>query len=328
MTDNQLPPVRRVVTGHDADGKAIVAMDGPAPHRDERPYGSISTLIWVSDETPAEIWSGEDFGERENIIQPPPMGSGFRVVDFPPHGPGRMHRTDTVDYAICMAGEIDMELDDGLTVHMKEQDVVVQQGTNHSWINRYDTPCRIGFVLVDGKLPPGGAFNGPGAQALSPLAPMPDGAAPPLAPIRRIVTAHDTDGKAMVMMDGAAPQRSLRGRGNVSTLIWGTDETPAEIWTAEDFGLRENDIEPPPGGSWFRIIDYPPRMSGRMHRTDTVDYAVCMAGEMTMELDDGLTIPFRAGDVMVQQGTNHSWINNTDQPARIAFALLEAKKRG
>ncbi len=328
MPDPQLPPVRRVVTGHDADGRAIVTMDGDAPHRDVRPYGSISTLVWTSDETPAEIRSGEDYGARDNIIQPPPMGSGFRIVDFPAHGPGRMHRTDTVDYAICMAGEIDMEMDDGLTIHMKEQDVMVQQGTNHSWINNSDAPARIAFVLIDGKPAPGGSFSGPGAQALSPLAPMPDGATPPLPPIRRIVTSHDSEGKAMVMMDGPAPRRELGGRGNISTLIWGSDETPAEIWSVEDFGLRDNEIEPPPGGSWFRIIDYPPHMTGRMHRTDTVDYAICMAGEMIMELDDGLTVPFNAGDMMVQQGTNHSWINNSDQPARIAFALLEAKRRG
>jgi quercetin dioxygenase-like cupin family protein len=272
------------------------------------------------------MWTGEDFGARENIIQPPPMGSGFRVVDFPAGGPGRMHRTDTVDYAIVLAGEIDMEMDDGLTVHLAAQDIVVQQGTNHSWINISNAPARIAFVLIDGKLPPGGSFTGPGTQELRPLAALEGSATPPLPPIRRVVTSHDADGKAMVMMDGPAPGRELRGRGNVSTLIWGTDETPADIWGSEDFGLRDNEIEPPPRGSWCRIIDYPPGTPGRMHRTDTVDYAVCMAGNMQMELDDGLTIPFNAGDVMVQQGTNHSWINNSGAPARIAFMLIEGKK--
>ena len=152
MTATELPPIRRIVTGHDANGKAVIAMDGAPPGRNERPGGTVSILIWTSDETPAEIWTGEDFGTRENIVQPPPRGSGFRIVDFPAHDPGRMHRTDTVDYAICLAGEIDMEMDDGLTVHMEAQDVVVQQGTNHSWINNSDAPARIAFVLLDGKL--------------------------------------------------------------------------------------------------------------------------------------------------------------------------------
>jgi hypothetical protein len=201
----------------------------------------------------------------------------------------------------------------------------VQQGANHSWINRGSETCRVAFVLIDAKESPHPHRKGPGAQPLAPLAPALAGKTPPLPPIRRIVTTHDARGKAVVMMDGPAPQRAMRDRGNVSTLIWGTDETPAEIWTAEDFGLRENDIEPPPRGSWFRIIDYPPGMPGRMHRTDTVDYVICMKGEIDMELDDGATVHMREGEVMIQNGTNHSWINNSDRPCQIAFILLSAR---
>jgi len=210
---------------------------------------------------------------------------------------------------------------------MKAGDVTVQNGTNHSWINRGGAPCRIAFALIDAKRSPDGGLRGPGPQPLAPVAPLPEGAKPPLPPLRRIVTTHDAAGKALVMMDGPGPQRALRGRGNMSTLIWGSDRTPAEIWSAEDFGLRANEIEPPPRGSWFRAIDYPPGMPGRMHRTDTVDYVICMAGEIDMELDDGLTVRMRAGDVMVQNGTNHSWINNGDRPCRIAFVLLDATPR-
>jgi hypothetical protein len=129
------------------------------------------------------------------------------------------------------------------------------------------------------------------------------------------------------MHDGLAPQRVLRARGNVGTLLWGSDETPAEIWSAEDFGMRDNEIEPPPQGSWFRVIDYPPGLPGRMHRTESVDYVVCMAGEIDMELDDGLTVHMNAGDVMVQAATNHSWINRSTETCRIAFMLLGSKPR-
>lgn len=326
--NDQTTPIRRIVTGHDADGRAIVTMDGPVSNRLVRPHGAASALIWGTDETPAEIWTGEDFGARENVAQPPPAGSWFRVVDFPPGTPGRMHRTDTVDLAICLTGEIDMEMDDGLTVHMKTNEVMVQQGTNHSWINRGGENCRMAFVLIDAKRPPADGMRGAGARDAAPLQPLPDGFAAPLPPIRRIVTTHDPSGKAMIMMDGPAPNRRAGARGNISTLIWGTDETPADVWSAEDFGMRDNDTQPPPLGSWFRVLDYPPGMPGRMHRTDTIDYVICMAGGIDMELDDGATVHMKAGDLMIQNGTNHSWINSGDEPCRIAFALLDAKPKG
>jgi hypothetical protein len=210
---------------------------------------------------------------------------------------------------------------------MKAGEVMVQQGTNHSWINRGHEACRIAFVLVDAVPLPGGEFTGPGARDLAPPRPLDGEARARFPPLRRIVTTHDPSGRAMVMLDGAAPCRELLGRGNVSTLIWGTDAAPAEIWSEEDFGVRDNNIPPPPRGSWFRVIDYPPGMAGRMHRTDTVDYVICMTGEIDMELDDGAMVKMSAGDLMIQQGTNHSWINNSAQPCRIAFALLDAKRK-
>ena len=103
--------IRRIVAGHNEKGRATIVMDGPAPNQQIREQGHISTFIWSSDEAPAEVWSGEDFGARENVIQPAPNGSGFRIVEFPPGAPGMMHRTDTLDYAICMSGEIDMEME-------------------------------------------------------------------------------------------------------------------------------------------------------------------------------------------------------------------------
>ncbi|NQU71442.1 MAG: cupin domain-containing protein, partial [Rhodospirillales bacterium] len=171
-------PIRRIVAGYDGDGKSIITMDGSAQNRNVRAHGTVSTVIWGTDETPCEIWSDEDFGARDNVVQPPPRGSWFRIVEFPAGGPGRMHRTDTVDYVICMAGEIDMEMDDGLTIHMKTGDVMVQQGTNHSWINRGDVTSRIAFGLLDGKTAPNGDMAGPGAQDLTPLWDLPEDGAP------------------------------------------------------------------------------------------------------------------------------------------------------
>jgi len=149
-----LPPIRRIVTGHDDKGVAKVLIDGPATNvRSTRP-GSGSTLIWSTHETPADISMGEnaeDLGARILGTAPPENGSRFTINDIPPGRPGVMHRTETLDYAILLSGEIDMELDNGQTVKLRAGDVVVQRGTNHSWINRGTEPARIAFVLIDAK---------------------------------------------------------------------------------------------------------------------------------------------------------------------------------
>jgi mannose-6-phosphate isomerase-like protein (cupin superfamily) len=166
-----MKPVRRVVTGH-RDGKAVVLYDSAAPNQKLRQAsGVVSTLIWVTDETPADISRSGDRAAREVGVPPPSNGSIFRVVDFPPesalrsrdailaemgvgdHGGARhpgMHRTRSVDYAIVLEGEIDMLLDEG-EVHLKAGDVLVQQGSNHAWVNRGAAPCRIAFVLIDAR---------------------------------------------------------------------------------------------------------------------------------------------------------------------------------
>jgi quercetin dioxygenase-like cupin family protein len=172
-----LTPVRRVVTGHDAQGKAIVIIDSDARNQRMRQTGLVSTLLWVTDETPADISGSADRAAREIGVPPPPNGSILRVVDFPPESAGgavadnaailremgvtgsnapvrhaHMHRTRSVDYAIVLSGEIDMLLDDS-EVHLKAGDILVQQGTNHAWVNNGSTVCRIAFVLIDGKEP-------------------------------------------------------------------------------------------------------------------------------------------------------------------------------
>ena len=151
MTLDQARPVRRVVTGHDANDVAKVLIDGEATNRKSSRPGNVSTLIWSTDATPADISVGEDvedLGARILGTPPPPNGTRFCVITFPPGNPGRMHRTETIDYVIVMEGEIDMDMDDS-TVKLKAGDVMVQRGTNHSWVNRSDKVARAAFVLID-----------------------------------------------------------------------------------------------------------------------------------------------------------------------------------
>ena len=143
-------PIRRIVTGHDASGKAVVWLDGPATNHKSSSDRVRSTLIWSTDCAPAPFTGHEDDGALSLGTAPPPGGTRFAVIEFQPgntlHG---LHRTDTVDYVVCLSGEIDMELDNS-TVKMKAGDVMVQRGTNHGWVNRGAEPARVAFVLIDG----------------------------------------------------------------------------------------------------------------------------------------------------------------------------------
>jgi len=140
---------RRIVTGH-TRGRAVVLYDGPAPNVKRRTSGLVSTLLWTTDESPADVQCGDDRAAREIGIPPPEGGSTFRIVDFPPGAKGEMHRTRSIDYAVVIEGEIDMLLPDA-EVHLRAGDVLVQQAIDHAWENRGKASCRIAFILIDAK---------------------------------------------------------------------------------------------------------------------------------------------------------------------------------
>ena len=139
--------------------------------------------------------------------------------------------------------------------------------------------------------------------------------------IRRIVTSHATDGKAIVGNDNVMNNIQQLRSGNYETLLWVTDETPANV-NGEDLTTIPRDIEPPKTGSIFRILELIPGKEAYMHRTDTIDYAICLSGKCEMYLDDGDKIDFNAGDVMVQRATMHGWANPFSEPCQIAFILI------
>ena len=147
------PPIRRVVTGHDAKNTAKVIWDGPATNAKYPAAGTVSTLIWCTDRAPADIAVGEKIEDMGACIigtAPPAKGSRFAIIDFPPGNTSHMHRTETVDYVIIIEGEIEMDMDDS-TVKLKAGDVMVQRGTNHAWANRGNKRARVAFVLIDAE---------------------------------------------------------------------------------------------------------------------------------------------------------------------------------
>ena len=186
------PAIHRVVTGHDAQGKAIIASNGSLPTVQEIKAipGTVFHEVWATSGSPAPVDNGADPTEGPLVLPPPKLGTRIRFVDIPPdtaeflaqdaakmgeafsqigdkeastvkaNSPHPlMHRTESVDYGVVIEGEMTLVLDDS-EVLLKPGSVVVQRGTNHAWANRSGKPCRMLFVLVDG------AYESAIAQAL------------------------------------------------------------------------------------------------------------------------------------------------------------------
>ena len=142
--------------------------------------------------------------------------------------------------------------------------------------------------------------------------------------IRRVVTGHTESGRAKVEIDEVATNVISNRAGASSCVVWSTkgfpvdndgfaDPTKASFKTTVD------------NGTVFRIVRYEPGVTPRNHRTDSIDYAVVMSGAIEMELDDGVVVTLKAGDVLVQRGTIHNWVNRGPEVCVIAFVLVSAK---
>lgn len=188
-----LQPIRRIVTGHDGDGKAVIVEDGGLPtvvQLDSIP-GTVFHEVWSTEGAPAPVDNGADPSTGPLTLRPPRLGTRIRFVDIPPdtedflrRDPEQMraafgqlgdvhastvqpdsphplmHRTESIDYGIVITGELTLVLDHGQTV-LREGDVVIQRGTNHAWANRSGRTCRMLFVLVDGRFAANIAHAGP-----------------------------------------------------------------------------------------------------------------------------------------------------------------------
>ena len=142
--------------------------------------------------------------------------------------------------------------------------------------------------------------------------------------IRRVVTGHNETGRAKVEIDEMATNVISNRPGASSCVVWSTkgfpvdndgfaDPTKASFKTTVD------------NGTVFRIVRYEPGVTPRNHRTDSIDYAVVISGSIEMKLDDGIVVKLKAGDVLVQRGTIHNWVNRGTEPCVVAFVLISAK---
>ena len=141
--------IRRVVTGHDASGRAVVKIDEVAKNLVSSRPGATACVVWTTEGFPVDNTGEEDAGLRKTGTTLD-NGTVFRILELAPGVTPRNHRTNSIDYAVVMSGEVDMELDDA-KVHLKAGDVLVQRGTIHNWVNRGTEPCVIAFVLIAAK---------------------------------------------------------------------------------------------------------------------------------------------------------------------------------
>jgi quercetin dioxygenase-like cupin family protein len=384
MAQGGLKPIRRVVTGNDANGKSRVVWDGPAPAAYEASMGTGRGHIdfWVWNESPAPLSGTNDDGNLPYDFPGPPNGGHWRVVQgvgrapdydpakdtliVPPHPSqehplgrrwdrggtnaysGGMHKTETVDYAILLDGERTLVLDDG-EVEWRPGDIVIDVGAWHQWSSRNRDGGRVAFDMIAARFVDGPVGLAQGNDKI--LRADPNRKLPPgVKPARRIVCLDREPGKSCLLSDGPAPDvRTDPARpGFALQRMWVTDGTPAKI-VLETLHLPYV-LEPPAGGSVLNVFTFPPdagwngkvgaaevqayfRAMGApgastfspraphpyMQKTRTLDFAIVQEGEIVLVLDTQ-EVKLKAGDFIVQRGTNHAWSNRSNAPAVLAIA--------
>jgi Cupin domain len=376
-----LTPIRRVVTGNDAQGRSKVVWDGPSPGAHESKFiGRGHTDFWVWRETPLELDGAEDAGTWDDEFPGPVGGGHLRVVHWlaktaeaPPNEPykapeahGRtwdrgggnhynrsyMHKTKSVDYGILIAGERVMELDD-CKLTLLPGDIVIDVGAWHLW-DSWKTGCMMAFDMFDADFVDGPAGTAQGND--KPLRPpanqkLPAGAKPQ----RRIVAIDREAGKSSLVIDAASPDvRTDPARpGFALQRMWVVDSFPAKI-VYETLHLPHV-LVPPAKGSVLNVFTFPPDAAWKgkvgqrevqayfqavsasaastyspqaphpyIQKTRTLDFCMVLEGEIVMVLDTQ-EVPLKAGEFVVQRGTDHAWSNRSGKPAVVAIASHAAK---
>ena len=381
-----LTPIRRVVTGNDARGRSRVVRDGPAPnaHAVSMAAGRGHTDLWVWTETPVPLSGENDDGNLKYDFCGPANGGHLRIVQARPSAksynpkkdpravpvhtskprPGSrgtwdrggdnayssaMHKTETVDYGIVLAGERKLVLDDR-TLVMKPGDVVIQVGAWHQWVMPKGAIMAFDMIaarFVDG---PQGLAQGNDAP-LRAKPKLPRG----VKPVRRIVTIDREPGKSSLVADGPAPDvRTDPARpGYASARLWVTDGTPAKI-VYETLHLPHT-LEPPARGTVCRVVTYPPDKSWKkkvgaaevrsfframgspgastysplaphpyMQKTRTLDFCIVLKGEIVLVLDTQ-EVKLKAGETAILRGANHAWSNRSTRPAVVAISSHDGR---
>jgi uncharacterized cupin superfamily protein len=260
------------------------------------------------------------------------------------------HKTQTIDYGILIGGERQLILDD-CTLTMKPGDIVVQVGAWHQWSNAKEGALMV-FDMFAARFVDGAAGLAQGNdQPLKPKAKLQEG----MKATRRIVTIDRENGKGSLVSDGPAPDvRFDPARpGFALERLWVTDEHPAKI--VYESLQNPQTLLPPAGGTVCNVITIPSDEGWKgkagagevkayfnsvgapaastysplaphpyMQKTETLDFCIVLEGEAVLVLDTQ-EVAVKAGDIVIQRGTNHAWSNRSNKPARIAICSHDAK---
>jgi quercetin dioxygenase-like cupin family protein len=325
--------VRRVVTGHDADGIAVFRSDGPPPLTLEALGGvGVSEVLWL--DGPVQTFDdGVDRTEVSFPLEPPPGGASVRFVRLPPppadappeehwlrvadddpSEPG-MHVTDTLDVAVVCRGSIVLGLDDG-DRELHAGDVVIQRGNRHRWRVVGDEPCTYAVCMFrpdPSAKARGSSLRGPteGSTAVGP---------------RRVVAGTGADGRSYAAADGPAGL-AFAPNGPEGTVLADLFQTGGPLAANDQGGDAEEPwvLEPMGGGIAARMVEMPaePDPSGGFwHATQTIDVDIILDGRIEMDLPDLPPVQLGPGDCVVQRGTNHRWRAVGDERVRFFAVML------
>lgn len=148
LPDSGLPPVQRVVTGHNELGRAVFKSEDTSPTKLIPSGDAAFLLLWTTATVPADN-NDETDGRYRDAGLTLDGGSVIRIVDMLPGKESPMHRTNSIDYGIVLEGEVELELDDGAKKTIRQGGIIIQRGTNHLWRNTSDRVCRIAFILIE-----------------------------------------------------------------------------------------------------------------------------------------------------------------------------------
>jgi mannose-6-phosphate isomerase-like protein (cupin superfamily) len=316
---------RRVVTGHDADGRDVIRADDRPPGTIEADGFGLAHWLWL-DGTPATVDDGGDVPAGPLALEPPPGGCAVRLIRFPgggdwirvdgddPDRPG-MHATDTLDFMVVLDGRIVLGLDDG-EHELGAGDVVVQRGNPHRWRVAGDAPCTYVVCMVR----PDPAAAPDSTVALAAASAAGDGRP------RRLVAATRQDGTSYAATDGYPPCALSPGADDGVALVelW---QSGGPLASPEQGGDPDGGwvLEPRGGGVAFRWVRLPaghdPGAAG-WHTTATIDVDIVVSGRLELALPGTEPVVIGPGEAVVQRGTHHKWQPVGDEAVEFVALML------
>jgi len=322
--------VRRVVTGHDDDGRSVIRADAQ-PLVVEAPTGvAVGELLWL-DGAPVGVDDGRDRTEGGFPLEPPPGGLSVRVIRLPPASPGTavadqwvrvagddpaqpgVHATDTLDLVAVLDGEIALGLDDG-EHRLGRGDVVVQRGTRHRWRVTGGRPCTYAVCMVR-----------PDPAAAGDLVGLTPGGGGTFGPRRLVATARG-DGFSYASSDDRPPCgfASPGGAGITVVDLWQSGGPLAHVSQGGDPSGAWS-LNPAGRGVAFRSVEMAPGHDpgdAGWHATPSIDVDIVVSGHLELSMPDVNPVVLGPGAAVVQRGTIHKWRAVGNDPVRYVAIML------